>query len=167
MSTMNEVLNDAKTLAKSYRAVLSLMAKLEEIGDLDKAYEAAEKRLREHKQEVATAANKAKEANDRLEVVYDEVAKAKEKATEIIFIANSEAKFMLANTSVEVADMNKQIKAETEKATKEVDNFHKHVRVENENHKARMTQNDTDYAEAAERLAVLNTELAALRERIA
>ena len=167
MSTMNEVMADAKTLAKSYRAVLAIVSKLEEIGDLDKAYEAAEKKLREHKQAVATAENKMQEAKDRLESVYEEVDRAKEKARNIVTDAIVDGKLALEASSHDIAEKNQKASMRVEDAAKEVDKFHKHVRAENEKHKARMTQNDTDYAEAAERLAVLNNELAALRKRIA
>ena len=166
MTTMNEIVNDAKTLAKSYRAVLALVAKLEEIGDLDKAYEHAEMALREHKQNTATAENKHKEAQDRLEAVYDEVAQAKEKAASLIVGADNVVQKMLDDASYEVAEMNHEAKAMIDRAKDEVENFHRHVRTENEKHKDRMSKNDTEFSEAAERLAILNGELATLRKRI-
>ena len=159
MPTMNEVLNDAKTLAKSYRAVLSVVAKLEEIEDLDKSYEQAEYRLREHKQLVMTAKNKTQAAQDHLEAVYDEVAKAKEKAADLVADAQADAKQMRADASHDAAAINA-------KSKQEVEVFHTHVRTENEKHKARMAQNATDYTEASEKLDALKAELAAMRERL-
>ncbi len=164
--SMEQMLNDAKTLEKSYRAVLALVAKIQEIGDLDKAYEAAEKKLREHKQEVATAENKTQEAKDRLASVYDEVDRAKEKAADLVADAHKHAEEVLAIASHEVAEMNREAKEMVAKATAEVENFHTHVRDANEAHKVRMEKNDAEYAEVTESLSVLNTELSALRERI-
>ena len=164
--SMDQVLNDAKTLEKSYRAVLAIVTKMEEIGDLDKAYEAAEKRLREHKQAVATAENKMNDAKDRLEGVYDEVAAAKAKAEGHVAIAIEQAKIVLADASHEVAEMNSEAKVILGRARTEVDTHNKHIYMQGEKHKARMEKNDAEYAASAESLAVLNGELAALRERI-
>ena len=166
MTTMDQVVNDAKTLAKSYRAVLALVAKLEEIGDLDKAYEQAEMKLREHKQNAITAENKYKEAKDRLEAVYDEVAQAKEKAADVVTRAEAEAANTLMDASHRTAGMIQVAKQTVVNAEEEVENFHRHVRTENEKHKERMSKNDTEFSEAAERLAILNGELATLRKRI-
>ena len=159
MPTMNEVLIDAKTLAKSYRAVLSVVAKLEEIEDLDKSYEQAEYRLREHKQLVMTAKNKTQAAQDHLEAVYDEVAKAKEKAADLVADAQADAKQMRADASHDAAAINA-------KSKQEVQVFHAHVRGENEAHKVNMQKAGEEYTEVTNSLNVLKAELAALQERL-
>ncbi len=166
MSTINTILAEAKTLEKSYRAVLSLVAKVEEIGDLDKAYEAAEVKLREHKQEVATAATKADLAMDRLDVVNDEVDRAKEKASEVMAEAHAEAKTVLADASHEVAEKFANAKKLVADAEAQVVKHNEYMRDTAIKHKRRMETCDGDYAEAARTLENINKVVAEARQKL-
>ena len=74
---------------------------------------------------------------------------------------------MVDDASHDVTEILRNKQKMVDAARIEVDNFHKHVRAENEKHKERMEKNDIEYAKADERLSMLKTELAALRERIA
>ena len=165
MTSMNEFISDAKSLEKSYRAVLAISTKVAEIGDLDKAYEHAERKLREHKQTVASAGNKAQEAKDRLEAIYEEIVAAKGEAADILVVAQTEAKKMVDEASHDVAEKHRHAQVTTDQAKAEVEDYHEHVRNDNEKHKERMVKNATEYAEATDRLTVLKDELAALQEK--
>ncbi len=164
MTTQIEI--DAKNFAKGVRAVLAVADELVKVGSLEQATAYAEKKLGEARANTTQADAKYQEAQDRLETVDDEVVKAKEKAANVLFVANQEAKLMLDDASHDIAIDLKNAKQTVENARDEVDNYHKHVHTEHEKHKAAMIE--YKYAETAAKVAVdtIKQELEDLRARI-
>ena len=158
MTTQIEI--DAKNFAKGCRAVLAVADKLAKIDNLEQAVAKAQKELGDARLAADEAQVKYQETQDGLNVALESVVIAQKQTVDIIADAESNAKTMLDEASSKSTQM-------IENAETEVVNHRRYVRVENERHKERMTKNDAKYAEVTEKLSTLNTELAALRKRIA
>ena len=165
MTKLNQVVNEAKTLAKSYRAVLSVVDKLEEIGDLEQAHAQAIETFRTVKQDITTSMASYNEAQNRLQIAYDELQDTKGMAADILAKAHNDANQLLEAASYEVEQSSKKSQQLIEDAKVEMETFYRSMREQSEGHRKRMKKNDIEYKEVDQRLIALNEELTRLKKK--